>query len=143
MTTVKEILRYKGGEIVTIDPDAMVYDALALMSQRNIGALLVLEKGRLVGVLSERDYARKIILQGRSSKNTAVREIMSGQFIAVKPNTPVEECMGIITEKRIRHLPVLDGDKLLGVVSIGDVVRAIIDDREFTIQQLEHYICCG
>jgi len=143
MTTVNEILRYKGAEIVTIDPDATVYDALALMSRRNIGALLVLEKGRLVGVLSERDYARKVILQGRSSKTTAVREIMSEHFIAVKPDTPVDECMGIMTEKRIRHLPVLDGDKLSGVVSIGDVVRAVIDDREFTIQQLERYICCG
>jgi len=143
MTTVNEILRYKGAEIVTIDPDATVYDALALMSRRNIGALLVLEKDRLVGVFSERDYARKVILQGRSSKTTAVREIMSERFTAVKPNTPVEECMGIMTEKRIRHLPVLDGDKLIGVVSIGDVVRAIIDDREFTIAQLERYICCG
>jgi CBS domain-containing protein len=143
MTTVNELLRYKGAEIVTIDPDAMVYDALALMSRRNIGALLVLEKDRLVGVFSERDYARKVILQGRSSKTTAVREIMSERFVAVKPNTPVDECMGIMTEKRIRHLPVLDGDKLIGVVSIGDVVRAVIDDREFTIQQLERYICCG
>lgn len=143
MATVNEILKTKGAEIVTIDPEATVYDALMRMNERNIGALLVLEKGKLVGVISERDYARKVILLGRRSKDTAVRDIMSTQFIAVKPDTPVEECMGIMTEKRIRHLPVLDGEKLIGLVSIGDVVRAMIDDREFTIQQLERYICCG
>lgn len=140
MTSAAEILQAKGSEIVSIDPQASVYDALALMNQRNIGALLVLQQGRLVGVISERDYARKIALQGRSSKTTAVLDIMTSDYIAVTPNTPVEECMGIMTEKRVRHLPVIDGRQLLGIVSIGDVVKAMIDDRDFTIAQLEQYI---
>lgn len=141
MPTVSEILVTKGKDVVAIAPDASVYDALALMNARNIGALLVVESGRPVGLLSERDYARKVILQGRSSKTTQVREIMTARFVAVTPDTPVEECMGVMTEKRVRHLPVLEQGKVVGLVSIGDVVRAIIDDREFTIAQLEQYIC--
>lgn len=141
MPTVNEILITKGSEVVSINPDASVYDALALMSERNIGALMVLEADRPVGLISERDYARKVILQGRSSKTTQVREIMTGRFVAVTPNTPVEECMGVMTEKRVRHLPVLEKGRIVGLISIGDVVRAIIDDREFTIAQLEQYIC--
>jgi CBS domain-containing protein len=140
VSTVGEILRTKGHEVWSIAPDATVYDALKLMADKNIGAVLVMEGDRLEGILSERDYARKIILQGRSSKDTLVREIMATRVICVHPEQTAEECMALMTDKRVRHLPVLEDDRVIGVISIGDVVKSIISDQEFTIEQLEHYI---
>lgn len=141
MTVVADLLAYKGREIISIDPESTVYEALALMESRNIGALLVIEDAQLVGIISERDYARKVVLQGRSSRTTRVAEVMTRRFTGVTPDTPVEECMAIMTERRFRHLPVLEQGRLQGVVSIGDVVRGVIAEKEFTIQQLERYIC--
>jgi CBS domain-containing protein len=140
MTTAAELLQYKGNAVISIAQDATVFEALQRMSNHNVGALLVMEDGRVIGILSERDYARKVILQGRASKSTRVGDIMSRAFISVTPATPAEECLGIMTEKRVRHLPVIDDTVLVGLISIGDVVRAIIADREFTIEQLERYI---
>ena len=140
MTTAAELVQYKGNAVISIAQDATVFEALQLMSNHNVGALLVMEYGRVIGILSERDYARKVILQGRASKFTRVGDIMSRAFISVTPAKPAEECMGIMTEKRVRHLPVIDATSLVGLISIGDVVRAIIADREFTIEQLERYI---
>ena len=141
--TIASILRNKGGEIWSVHPDETVYDAIALMADKGIGALLILSEGKLVGVFSERDYARKIILQGRSSKTTSVREIMTGDPITVTPDHTIDECMRIITHHRVRHLPVMDGDKLLGVISIGDLVNAIIAAQAQTIDHLHTYITGG
>ena len=143
MKTVQQLLLNKGVEIWSIDPDATVYEALKLMADKNVGALLVIEDGRLAGIISERDYARKVILQDKSSMTVPVREIMTGQVICVSPTTSIEECMALMTTKRIRHLPVLKDDSVAGVVSIGDVVKAIISDREFIIEQLQNYILAG
>ena len=140
MTTVKQLLDIKGRNILSISPNDSVYAAVERMSENNVGALLVLENGKLVGILSERDYARKVILKGKSSKNTLIREIMTPDVLCVSPETTVEECMALLTESRVRHLPVMDGGKLTGIVSIGDLVKQIISDKDFTIQQLEHYI---
>lgn len=140
MTTAAELLRYKGSEVFSISPDATVLEALQIMSKRNIGALLVIAKGRPIGIISERDYARKVILQGRASASTQVNEIMTKSYVSVTPATPADECMGIMTEKRVRHLPVFENQQLVGLISIGDVVRGMIADREFAIEQLEHYI---
>ena len=140
MTTVKQLLDYKGHNILSISPNDSVYAAVERMSENNIGALLVIENGQLVGILSERDYARKVILKGKSSKNTLIREIMTPDVLCVSPETTVDECLALLTESRVRHLPVTDGGKLMGIVSIGDLVKQIISDKEFTIQQLEHYI---
>jgi CBS domain-containing protein len=141
--TIASILRNKGREIWSIDPDQTVYDAIAMMADKGIGALLILSEGKLVGVFSERDYARKIILQGRSSKSTRVREIMTGDPVTVTAEHTVDECMRIITHHRVRHLPVMDGDKLLGVISIGDLVNAIIASQAQTIDHLHTYITGG
>ncbi len=140
MTTAAQILEGKGHEVWSVAPDAFVYDALKLMAEKNVGALLVLKRGELKGIFSERDYARKVILAGKSSREITVEEIMSPGVITVRPQQSVEECMALMTDKRIRHLPVVDGEKLLGVISIGDAVKAIISEREFTIEQLESYI---
>jgi len=140
MTTVKQLLDIKGRNILSMSPNDSVYSAVERMSENNIGALLVIENGRLVGILSERDYARKVILKGKSSKNTLIREIMTPDVLCVSPETTVEECMALLTENRVRHLPVMEGGKLTGIVSIGDLVKQIISDKDFTIQQLEHYI---
>src|SRR5579872_6582052 len=120
MTTVAQLLQAKGHDVWSIEPDASVFDAITLMAQKEIGAVLVVEERRLVGVLSERDYARKIILQGRSSRDTAVRAIMTDKVFYVRPDQTLEDCMALMTARRIRHLPVLDGEQMLGVVSIGD-----------------------
>lgn len=140
MKTIAEILQDKGRDIWSISPDATVYEAIELMAVKGIGALIVLEAGSTVGMLSERDYARKVILKGRSSKDTSVREIMSSPVIFSDTDKSVEECMELMTEKHIRHLPVLNGGKLVAVISIGDLVKAIIDEQKFVIEQLESYI---
>jgi len=141
--TIASILAAKGGVIWSVDPEATVYEAISTMSDKGIGALLVIVKGRLVGVISERDYARKIILHGRSSKDTRVREIMTSSPVTVTPEHTVDECMRIITHHRVRHLPVLQGEQLVGVISIGDLVNAIIADQAHTIDQLHSYIMGG
>ena len=140
MHTVKQLLDSKRGSVVTIAPHASVFNALELMAQRDIGAVVVVHDGQVVGILSERDYARKVILHNKSSREITVDEIMTDRVLYVGLTHTVEECMTLMTDKRIRHLPVMDGDKLVGVLSIGDLVRATIDERDFTIRQLETYI---
>lgn len=143
MKFVTEILKTKGRDVWTVSPDSTVYDALQVMADKNVGALMVLENDEVVGVFSERDYARKVILKGKASKDTLVSEIMSTELVWVRPDQTIEVCMGLMTDKRIRHLAVLEEGRLVGVISIGDVVKAIISEQEFTIQQLEHYITGG
>ncbi len=138
--TISEILNYKGSNVWCVAPDSTVFDAIQIMADRNVGALLVTEDGRLVGILSERDYTRKIVLKGKSSKQTAVREILSGDVISITPNHTVEECLRLMTENRVRHLPVLEEEKIVGIVSIGDLVNWIISAQTSTIQQLQTYI---
>lgn len=140
MATVRDLLRNKGFEVYSVEPDATVYDALKLMADKNVGAVLVLDSGNLVGILSERDYARKVVLQGRTPVDTPAREIMTDRVICVRPQETVEECMALMTEKKVRHLPVLEENELIGVISIGDVVKSTIAQKEFIIEQLEHYI---
>jgi CBS domain-containing protein len=138
--TVASILKKKGNAIWSVEPTASVYEAIAMMADKSIGALLVVADGRLVGIISERDYARKVVLQQRSSSDTFVHEIMTGSVITVTPDHSVESCMKLITEHRVRHLPVLAADKILGVISIGDLVNAIINDQAETISHLHTYI---
>ena len=140
MITVKQILDEKGHQAWAIEPDAKVFDALKLMAEKGIGALVVVEKGQLVGIMSERDYARKIALMGRFSQDTPVKDIMTSQVYGVHPSATAEECLALMTDRHIRHLPVLEKDKLTGIVSIGDVVKAVISAQKVTIQQLENYI---
>ena len=143
MHTVKQLLDSlpnKRGSVVTITPDASVFNALELMAERDIGAVVVVHDGQVVGILSERDYARKVILHNKSSREITVDEIMTDRVLYVGLTHTVEECMTLMTDKRIRHLPVMDRDELVGVLSIGDLVKATIDDRDFTIRQLETYI---
>jgi len=140
MKTVTQLLRAKGHEVLSIPPDASVFEALEVMAEKNVGALLVVEGERLVGVFSERDYARKVILHGKASKEIFVREIMTAHVLYVRPEQTIEECMALMTNKRVRHLPVLADEKLVGVISIGDVVKAIITEQEFMIEQLQNYI---
>jgi len=137
---IASILKTKGSTIWSVAPDTTVYDALALMAERSIGAVLVLSDSRLAGIVSERDYARKIVLQGKSSKDTPVHEIMTRSPVTVTPDHTVDECMVIMTQSRVRHLPVLDGDRVVGIVSIGDLVSAIISAQAHTINQLHTYI---
>lgn len=143
MKTIRQVLDDKGHEIYDIGPGALVYEALGEMAYRNVGALLVREGDKIVGMISERDYARKVILKDKASKHIPVSEIMTRRVVCVGPEQTVDACMALMTNKRIRHLAVMDEDRLVGVVSIGDVVKAIIDHQEFTIQQLEHYITGG
>lgn len=140
MATVRDMLRTKGHDIWSVAPDASVYDALKLMAEKNIGAVLVRDAESLVGILSERDYARKVVLQGKTAVDTPAREIMTDRVICVRPEETAEECMAVMTNKKVRHLPVLEDDQLIGVISIGDVVKAIIPEQEFIIEQLEHYV---
>jgi CBS domain-containing protein len=140
MKTIRQLLQAKGGGVHTIAPDARVIDALKLMAEKEIGALVVIDNGKLAGILSERDYARKVILQGKSSHDIPVREIMTGKVLTVQPTRTVEECMALMTNRRVRHLPVLEGEQLIGVLSIGDLVKEVIADQEQTIKQLESYI---
>jgi CBS domain-containing protein len=138
--TLDSVMRFKGRQVWSIAPTATVYEAIARMSEKGVGALLVMEDGRLKGILSERDYARKVILKDRSSKETQVREIMSDRVITARPEDTVEESMRLMTEHRIRHLPVLNGEKVVGIVSIGDLVNWTITAHEETIGQLQGYI---
>ena len=140
MITVKDILDQKGHSVWTIGPGAKVYEALELMAREGLGALIVVEKDEIVGIISERDYARKIILMGRQSQDTPVREIMTKEVYGVRFETTAEECMALMTDKRIRHLPVRREGRLAGVVSIGDVVKAVITDQKVKIEDLENYI---
>jgi len=140
MKTVKEILEAKSHKLLSISPQASVLDALKLMAEKDVGALVVLEGEGLAGIFSERDYARKVILHGKSSKATPVSEIMTHKVVCVRPDQSVEECMALMTDKRIRHLPVLGDQKVIGVISIGDVVKELISEQRFVIEQLEHYI---
>ncbi len=139
--TVRDILRHKGKEVWTISPDAMIYEALQLMAEKNVGALLVCKsENEVVGIISERDYARKTILKGKFSKETPVSEIMTTKVIYVRPEYKLEECMSLMSDKHVRHLPVLEDDKLIGIVSIGDIVNGLLDHREFIIDQLVTYV---
>jgi len=140
MKTLKQLLEAKGKNVYSIAPDARVFDALKLMADKSVGALIVMEGSRIVGILSERDYARKVILHGKSSHDLQVREIMTGKVIAVQLSQTVEECMALMTDKRIRHLPVTEGERLVGVLSIGDLVKEVIAEQRQTIEQLESYI---
>ena len=140
MRTVRQLLEAKTAEVFAIGPDAPVIDAIRLMAEKRIGAVLVMEGARLAGILSERDYARKIVLQGRSSADTPVRDIMTAQVVSVNLNDSAERCMQIMTDKRIRHLPVVEGGEVVGVVSIGDLVKAVIEDQQVELDQLQRYI---
>ena len=140
MTTVKQILDTKGYAVWSIHPQESVLAAIQQMAEKEVGALVVLEGDALVGIISERDYARKVILKGRAAHETAVWEIMTPDVICVRLDQSIEECMSIVTERRIRHLPVLDSGRLVGIISIGDLVKTIIAEQQFIIEQLEHYI---
>lgn len=138
--TVNQILSTKGNEVYSIVSTISVYDAIKVMGEKNVGAILIIEEGRLKGILSERDYARKIVLKNKSSKSTLVQEIMVANVITVSPNDDLDACMELMISRRIRHLPVLDADKVIGLISIGDVVKCIIEKQKETIQLLDSYI---
>ena len=138
--SVQQMLDHKGGETVFVAPNNTVFEALELMARHEIGAVLVLENERLVGIFTERDYARKVVLQGRSSSNTPVRDIMTAKVVTVRPDDSVDHCMQVVTEHRIRHLPVAEGDAIVGVISIGDLVKAVIEDQKVELDQLQRYI---
>jgi len=140
MKTVREVLRAKGSAVCTTTPDETVYHALTVMAEENIGALIVQQGERVVGIFSERDYARHVELKGRASKDTPLRDVMTSRVVFVRPEQGLEECMALMTDKRIRHLPVLEEGQLVGILSIGDVVKAVISEKEFLISQLENYI---
>ncbi len=142
MTSIRQILARKP-DVYSIAPEATVLDALRVMEQKNVGALLVMSGSEIVGILSERDYARKVVLRGRSSRDTPVREVMTGDVFVITPDTSAGECMVHMTERRVRHLPVVEDSRVVGVISIGDVVRAVIEDLRFSIEQLESYIQRG
>jgi CBS domain-containing protein len=141
MRTVHDILQTKGTTVWSVTPDTTVYDALELMAEKNVGAVLVLDdEGCVAGVLSERDYARRVALEGRTARDTLAGDIMSTRVMGVRPDHTVEQCMAIMTDRHIRHLPVVDEDSLVGVISIGDIVKAVLSHQEFMIEQLENYI---
>lgn len=140
MKTVKDLLSIKGRDVWSISPDSTVFDALKEMAQKEVGALTVMEDDRLVGIISERDYARKVILKGKTSRTTLVREIMTSRVICTRPDQTVAECMSMLTHRRIRHLPVVEEDKVIGIISIGDLVKSTISEQQYMIEQLEHYI---
>ena len=138
--TIRSVLKHKDQNVWSVPPEVPVYNAIQLMADKHIGALLVISEGKLVGIISERDYARKVVLQGKSSKETKVRDIMTGTVVSVGPDHTVDDCMRIVTTKRIRHLPVVQGETVIGVVSIGDLVRTVISTQGETIQYLQEYI---
>ena len=143
MTSVEKLLNNKSKEIWSIGPDATVYEALQKMAEKDAGALLVTEQGNLVGIFTERDYARKLILKGRFSRDTAVSELMTHEVLYVEPNNTIEDCMVMMTARRVRHLPVMENGKLAGIVTIGDIVKQVISEQESTIHELEKYITGG
>jgi CBS domain-containing protein len=140
MKTVADVLAQKGHEHYSVAPDDSVFDALMKMADKNVGALLVMQGGELVGIISERDYARKVVLQGRTSPNTLVRDIMTPEVTVVEPRRSVEECMALMTTQRFRHAPVVENGKIVGVISLGDLVKTVISEQKFVIEQLEQYI---
>ena len=140
MTSLKMLLRGKGHDVWSVHPDDTVLDAIKLLAEKDIGALIVIKDDKPVGIFTERDYARNVYLKGKSSLDTAVRDVMVAPVICVKPDQSVNECMALMTAKRFRHLPVMDGDELVGMVSIGDLVKSVIAEQQFTIEQMEHYI---
>lgn len=140
MGTVKDLLQKKGAIIHSVGPDTSVYNALELLSSKNVGALVVLQDDDVIGIFTERDYARKVALKGRSSKETLIKDIMTDRLIFVSPENTIEDCMEIMTDKHIRHLPVMENNKLSGVISIGDLVKFVIEEKNFIIKNLEHYI---
>jgi CBS domain-containing protein len=140
MKTVQQLLESKRQNLVAVAPSSTVLEALKVMAEKEIGAVVVINDGHLVGIFSERDYARKVVLQGKASKDTPVREIMTEKVVCVRPEQTIEDCMGLMTDRRIRHLPVLEHKKVIGVISIGDVVKEMLSEKEFVIKQLESYI---
>lgn len=140
MGKVRNILERKKNDVFSVSPQSTVYDALELMVDKNVGALMVIDNDELIGIFTERDYARKVILQGKASKETVIHEIMTGRPVTVSPEDTIEECMRLMTNKFIRHLPVVNEGELIGVISIGDVVKFIIEEQKFIIENLEHYI---
>jgi len=143
MSTVRDMIRKKGGEIYTLAPEATVFDALTLMAKFNTGAVLVMNGDKVEGILSERDCARRLDLEGKMAKNTRVTEIMTSKVVYIEANQPLEECMALMIDKNIRHLPVYDNGKLLGLISVRDVLKEVVDVQKFMISQLEHYITGG
>jgi CBS domain-containing protein len=140
MTTVRQLLDQKGRTVWTIRPDDTVFDAIAKMAEKDIGSLAVMDGTRLVGIITERHYTRNVVLKGKTSPVTAVRDIMERHVVVIRPEQSLEQCMALMTEKRVRHLPVLAGEEVVGIVSIGDLVKSMIDDQKFIIDELEHYI---
>ena len=140
MTTLKMLLKGKGHDIWSVHPDDTVLDAIKMLAEKDIGALIVIKDDKPVGIFTERDYARNVYLKGKSSLDTAVRDVMVAPVICVKPDHTVDECMALMTAKRFRHLPIMDGDELVGMVSIGDLVKSVIAEQQFTIEQMEQYI---
>jgi len=140
MATIEQLLDGKGHEVLSVGPDDSVLEAIGKMANNDVGSLVVLDGEKLVGIITERHYARNVILKGRSSPKTTIKEIMSTRVVCARPEQLVEECMAVMTEKAVRHLPVLDKKKVIGLISIGDLVKSIISDKNFTIEQLEHYI---
>lgn len=140
MQTVKEILQYKGSRVWAVNPADTVLQALGIMAEREIGAVLVLEEGRLVGILSERDYARRVVLVGRSSRDSAIRDVMTRNLITVTPEQKIDDCLALMTNARVRHLPVIDDERVVGLISIGDLVRARIEEQVQVIEHLQQYI---
>lgn len=138
--SIGEILSHKGAQVWSISPDATVFDAIQMMSDKNIGALLVIQGEQLIGIITERDYTRKVALKGKVSKQTAVKEILTGQVVKVTPENTVEDCMRLMTDHRVRHLPVVEGNRIIGIISIGDLVNWIISAQTSTIHQLQTYI---
>lgn len=140
MTTVSQILQGKGHQIWSVTPQATIYETLELMADKNIGAVLIMEDGQIAGIFSERDYARKVVLEGKSSRHTVIAEVMTSPVISVRPGLGVDKCMRLMTDRKFRHLPVVDGDKLIGLISIGDVVNMVLNEQEIIINHLEDYI---
>lgn len=143
MSTVRDMIRKKGSEIFSVDPDASVYDALTIMAKQNTGALMVVSGKNVDGILSERDCVRKLEIMGRTAKGTRVSEIMTSKVVYVEASQPLEECMALMIDKNIRHLPVFEGKELLGLISVRDVLKEVVDVQKFMISQLEHYITGG
>lgn len=140
MGAIRNILKKKGNVTYSVSPDTIVFKALGIMLDKNVSALLVIENEELIGIFSERDYARKVVLQGKTSKSTRIRDIMGSQIVTVTPESTIDDCMQLMTDKFIRHLPVIEDDKLIGIISIGDVVKYVIDEQKFIIENMEHYI---